>query len=117
MERVYAVAPLTLPAHTSILTGMYPPQHGVRNNGMHYVPPEVETLPERLREHGFATAAFVSASVLERRYGLDQGFGVVLHSQERRDDLDGGLSQIPRRRDSRHRASGPLHLRSAMGRS
>src|SRR5262245_27756400 len=39
-EHAYAVAPITLPAHTSLLTGLYPPQHGVRNNGMHYVPPE-----------------------------------------------------------------------------
>jgi arylsulfatase A-like enzyme/Tfp pilus assembly protein PilF len=90
MERVYAVAPLTLPAHTSILTGLYPPQHGVRNNGIHYVPQEIETLPETLQRHGFATAAFVSASVLEKRYGLDQGFDVY------DDDLSSGVARFPR---------------------
>ena len=73
-ERAYAVAPITLPAHTSLLTGLYPPQHGVRNNGMHYVPPEVVTLAEHLSPHGYRTAAFVSAAVLDKRYGLDQGF-------------------------------------------
>ncbi len=75
-EHAYAVAPITLVAHTSILTGLYPPQHGVRDNGIHYVPDEVETLAERLHAGGYATAAFVSAAVLDRRYDLDQGFDV-----------------------------------------
>ncbi|MFB3110558.1 MAG: sulfatase, partial [Gemmatimonadales bacterium] len=76
MEKAYAVAPLTLPAHTSILTGLYPPQTGVRNNGTHFVPAELTTLTERLSEEGYRTGAFVSAAVLERRYGLDQGFEI-----------------------------------------
>lgn len=75
-EQAYAVAPITLPAHASILSGLYPPQTGVRNNGTHYVSAETITLAERLRPLGFRTAAFVSAAVLERRYGLDQGFEV-----------------------------------------
>ncbi|MCP4660955.1 MAG: sulfatase-like hydrolase/transferase, partial [bacterium] len=43
LDQSYSVAPITLVAHTSILTGLYPPQHGVRNNGLHYVPEEMET--------------------------------------------------------------------------
>lgn len=68
------VAPITLPAHTSILTGLFPPAHGVRDNGVYSVPDRVETLAERLKKAGYRTQAFVSAVVLARRYHLDQGF-------------------------------------------
>ncbi len=75
-ERAWAVTPVTLPSHASILTGLYPPAHGVRNNGNHYLPGEAVTLAEILRREGFRTAAVVSAAVLDRRYGLGQGFEV-----------------------------------------
>ena len=69
-------APITLPAHCSIMTGLYPPAHGVRDNGNYALGPEAVTLAERLAAAGYRTAAFVSAAVLARRYGLDQGFEV-----------------------------------------
>lgn len=69
-----SAAPITAPSHSSILTGLLPPAHGVRDNGTYALPPEVKTLAERLAESGFATHAIVSAIVLARRYGLDQGF-------------------------------------------
>jgi len=69
-------APITLPAHSSIMTGLYPPAHGVRDNGNYALGPEAVTLAERLQAAGYRTAAFVSAAVLARRYGLDQGFEV-----------------------------------------
>lgn len=69
-------APLTLPSHATILTGMRPPEHGVRHNGIFRLGPEVRTLPERLRDSGFGTAAFVSTYVLDSGFGLDQGFDV-----------------------------------------
>jgi len=67
-------APITLPAHASIMTGLYPPAHGVRDNGNYALAPAAVTLAERLSEAGYRTAAFVSAAVLARRYGLAQGF-------------------------------------------
>src|SRR5262245_26376924 len=67
-------APITLPAHCSIMTGIYPPVHGVRDNGNFALGPEAVTLAERLAAAGYRTGAFVSAAVLARRYGLDQGF-------------------------------------------
>ncbi|HEX9794328.1 MAG TPA: sulfatase-like hydrolase/transferase [Planctomycetota bacterium] len=73
-ERAIAPAPITLPSHTSILTGLYPIHHGARNNGTHHVEPEIETLAEMLSKEGFATGAVVSALVLDSRYGLDQDF-------------------------------------------
>jgi arylsulfatase A-like enzyme/Tfp pilus assembly protein PilF len=69
-------APITLPAHSSIMTGLYPPAHGVRDNGNYALGPDAVTLAERLGAAGYRTAAFVSALVLTRRYGLDQGFEV-----------------------------------------
>lgn len=74
VERSIAAAPLTLPTHTSIFTGLEPPAHGVRDNGIYRVPDEVLTLAERLGAEGYRTQAFVSAMVLHRRYNLSQGF-------------------------------------------
>src|SRR5262249_1304252 len=59
-----------------ILEGLYPAATGVRDNGNYARGSEAVTLAERLAAAGYRTAAFVSASVLARRYGLDQGFEV-----------------------------------------
>jgi len=75
-EHAVATAPVTAPAHASMLTGLYPPRHGVRDNSTHYLPADVPTLAEWLSGAGYRTAAFVSTVILERRYGLDQGFEV-----------------------------------------
>jgi arylsulfatase A-like enzyme len=71
-----AATPLTLPSHTSMLTGLDPPAHGVRDNGIFRLPPDVPTLAERLEERGVRTAAHIAAFPLERRFGLDRGFSV-----------------------------------------
>lgn len=73
-ERAFTTAPLTLPAHASILSGRSMAAHGVFNNGTFRLAPEVPTLAEALRRAGFRTGAFVSAPVLSRIYGLDRGF-------------------------------------------
>ncbi len=75
-ERAFAHVPITLPSHTSILSGTIPPFHGVRDNGGFMVRKDLVTLPEILKDQGYATAAFVSAFVLDSRYGLDEGFDV-----------------------------------------
>lgn len=69
-----AVAPLTLPAHASILTGLYPPRHGVRDNGDFVLPAAETTLGEHLKRQGYATVAAVGSVVLAAAQGLDQGF-------------------------------------------
>jgi arylsulfatase A-like enzyme/Tfp pilus assembly protein PilF len=69
-----SAAPLTLPSHASILTGLYPPRHGARYNGVSRLEPRFDTLTERLRERGYATGAVVGAYVLAAKYGLEQGF-------------------------------------------
>lgn len=73
-EWARTVTPTTLPAHTSMLTGLYPHRHTVRDNSLSAVPQGALTVAERARAAGFATAAFVSAKVLDRAFGLDQGF-------------------------------------------
>ncbi|MCK7480062.1 MAG: sulfatase-like hydrolase/transferase, partial [Candidatus Moduliflexus flocculans] len=67
--------PLTLPSHSTILTGLYPATHGVRNNG-HELAAKWRTLAGILKERGFATAAFVSAFSVDSRFGLGRGFDV-----------------------------------------
>lgn len=69
----FAVAPITLPAHASILTGRYPAGHGARHNGLR-VDLGVPTLADALGPQGFATGAFVGAFPLDRRFGLIKGF-------------------------------------------
>jgi choline-sulfatase len=85
--RVDTAAPITLPSHSTILTGLFPPRHGVRDNGTFVLSPKVETLAKRLAARGYDTAAVISAVVLARRQGLDQGFRVY------DDDLGAGYAQ------------------------
>lgn len=70
------VAPLTLPAHASMLTGLTPVRHTLRENGLAALPSSADTLAERLHERGWQTGAFVAAAVLDSTFGLDQGFEV-----------------------------------------
>jgi arylsulfatase A-like enzyme/tetratricopeptide (TPR) repeat protein len=67
---------VTLPSHTNILTGLYPYQHGVRDNSGFALSPKVPTLATLLKRAGYATGAFVGAYPLEARFGLNQGFDV-----------------------------------------
>ena len=69
-----APIPLTLPSHSTIMTGRTPPFHEVRDNGTFLLSPENVTLAEVLKARGYDTAAFVSAFILDERFGLSQGF-------------------------------------------
>jgi arylsulfatase A-like enzyme/Flp pilus assembly protein TadD len=73
--RAYCPAPLTLPSHCSIMTGLDPVAHGVRNNG-HDLPSGVKTIAEILNGHGYSTSAFVSSFSVDSRFGIDRGFDV-----------------------------------------
>jgi arylsulfatase A-like enzyme/Tfp pilus assembly protein PilF len=68
------VAPLTLPSHSTILTGLLPPHHGVRNNSEFRLDARSTTLAELLGGSGYETAAFISAFVLDARFGTGRGF-------------------------------------------
>ena len=69
-----AHAPLTAPSHASILTGLTPLRHGVRDNGRFVLPQTVPTLAEAFHAAGYRTAAFVSGFPLHHRFGLGRGF-------------------------------------------
>jgi len=73
-EKCISAATLTLPSHTSLMTGTYPTFHGVRDNGGFLVPQEITTLAELMKQHGYKTSAYVAAYVLDSKWGLDQGF-------------------------------------------
>lgn len=75
-SQAIAPAPVTLPSHASILTGLYPFRHGARTNTLSRLGDAHETLAEVLSRNGYATAAVVSAFVLDSRFGTDQGFAV-----------------------------------------
>ncbi len=70
------VVPVTLPSHTTIMTGVDPPKHGVRHNGEYRLEAGRATLAEVLGKGGYETSAFVSAFVLDARFGLNRGFSV-----------------------------------------
>jgi arylsulfatase A-like enzyme/tetratricopeptide (TPR) repeat protein len=67
---------VTLPSHVNILTGLYPYQHGVRDNDGFRLGADVPTLATRLKARGYSTAAFIGAFPLDSRYGLARGFDV-----------------------------------------
>ncbi len=77
---------VTLPSHTNILTGLYPYQHGVRDNSGFVLGPQVPTLATLLKQAGYATGAFVAAYPLDSRYGLNRGFDVYDESFPRGSD-------------------------------
>ncbi len=84
-EQAYVTVPLTLPSHASILTGLYPPENGMHINGRGQLSSQIPTLATTLQKHGYDTAAFIGAVVLNAKAGLDQGFQLY------DDDMAGGV--------------------------
>jgi arylsulfatase A-like enzyme/Tfp pilus assembly protein PilF len=73
-EQASTAAPLTLPSHSSIFTSLFPPEHGVRDNGGFFLAPSHQTLASVLKKNGFQNGAVVGAFVLDGKWGLNQGF-------------------------------------------
>ena len=69
-----SAVPLTLPSHATIHTGLLPPLHGVRENGIDVLGAAHATVARLLKGAGYDTAAFVGAFVLDHQFGLAQGF-------------------------------------------
>lgn len=92
-ERAYTPVPLTLPSHASLMTGLYPPEHGLFVNGRGRLDNSIPVLAETLRAAGYKTAAFVAAFVLDSKFGLDRGFQTY----------DDDLSKAEPAHDSTHR--------------
>lgn len=75
-DQAFANAPICLPSHATMMTGLLPPEHGVRINGWNQLDLEKPTLAETLRKQGYQTGAFVASVNLFSRYGLNRGFQV-----------------------------------------
>jgi arylsulfatase len=100
-EEAYATAPMTQPSVSSLMTGRLPEHIGVARGNLRLLPPEVETLAERLAAEGVATAAVVSNSVLRREegspdedHGVAQGFG---HYDDRMEEQEANREAFERR--------------------
>jgi choline-sulfatase len=111
-ERAIGAAPVTLAAHASLFTGLYPFAHGVRNNGTFALRSQVPTLTQVLHERGYLTAAFISAFVLDRRYGLASGFDEYDDRLENR----AGRGELERSGDGTARAAGAWLTKAAADR-
>src|SRR3982751_3626381 len=85
-EQAVSAGPVTLPAHSSLFTGRFPPEHGVRDNGGFFLGADQLTLAEVLKSRGYRTGGFVAAYVLAGKWGINQGFDTYF------DDFD--LSHI-----------------------
>jgi len=70
----FTAVPVTLPSHTALLTGSYPMSNGVHDFSNNKLSPDAMPLARVLHDNGYQTAAFVSAPVLDSRFGLDLGF-------------------------------------------
>ncbi|MFH1418788.1 MAG: sulfatase-like hydrolase/transferase [Planctomycetota bacterium] len=90
-----APTPVTLPSHSTMMTGRHPKNHGVRFNALARLGDEERTLAEVLSESGYATAAFVSAFVLDSRYGISQGFETYDLDYERRSEHWAAVAERP----------------------
>ena len=80
-ENAFTTAPWTLPAHASLLTGLYPRHHGAMTE-KHALPSDSKTIAETLHAHGFSTAAFVNSYYFSEQYGFNRGFDHFEYERE-----------------------------------
>src|SRR5262245_3358622 len=99
-ERAIAPIPMTLPSHTSLFTAEMPGMHGVRDNGGVRVAPEKTTLRAGLAARGWTTGGFVSAYVLDHRWGIAQGFSTYFDDFDLAKFKSMSMGDIQRRGDS-----------------
>lgn len=100
--RAYSHAPWTTPSHLSMLTGLYPSQHGrdipyglmIRWNDYYPRVPNFETLGDRLHAEGYDTAAFVGQGSISGTYGIEQGFDVFEEHRKAKGSMTDLVSNI-----------------------
>lgn len=91
----HAHSVVTLPSHTTMLTGLLPYEHGIRDNAGFRVADGTATLATRLKAAGFSTGAFVAGFPLTKRFGLTPGFDVY---DDQMPEMSGALSvSLPER--------------------
>lgn len=82
-KNAFSQVPLTLPSHISILTGLFPVHSGVHNNGLESFTKSGFLISETFHQNGYKTGAVVSSFVLDRKFGLSEGFDVYDDRMER----------------------------------
>ncbi len=92
-ENTISPVPITLPAHSSMLTGTIPPYHGVHYNGDYQLDQSSVTLAEILKDNGFTTGGIISAFVLDSKFGIDQGFDTYNDQFEEERRTAGDISE------------------------
>lgn len=97
-ERAYAPVPVTLPSHASMLTGLYPPEHGLHLNGRGRLGDTIPVLAEILRSAHYETGAFIASFVLNSKFGLDRGFQ---HYDDQFAEAGASEDPVHQRRDGR----------------
>lgn len=102
--RCETAAPITLPSHATIMTGLLPPRHGVRDNGTFSLSKSVPTLATVLAGNGYDTAGVVAAIILAQHFGLNNGCRIY------DDDLGEGYGAgtIVEERDAEHATDAAL---------
>ncbi|MCX6544349.1 MAG: sulfatase-like hydrolase/transferase [Acidobacteria bacterium] len=95
-DQAVSVAPLTLPVHSSIFTGKFPPEHGVRDNGGFFLDAKQTTLAEVLKARGYRTGGFIAAYVLDSKWGISQGFDTYFDDFDLSDSKGLSLGSIQR---------------------
>jgi arylsulfatase A-like enzyme/Tfp pilus assembly protein PilF len=91
-----STVPFTLPAHSSLMTGTYPPYHGVRENVGYTLDARLPTLAGSLAAAGWATGGFVSAFVLDGRWGIGRGFDTYFDDFEPPESGSTNLASVQR---------------------
>ncbi len=89
-DDAFSQVPMTLPSHATVLTGLYPPEHGLRVNGLNTLDVDKQTLAEILSENGYQTGAFVASFTVNHRNGLNRGFEVYSDEMDNAYDLPEG---------------------------
>src|SRR5881296_4557788 len=92
-DQVQTAVPLTGPSHATILTGQYPPAHGVRGNVVFTLGSKYPTLATVLKRQGYTTAAFVGAYPVAAAFGFNQGFDTFNEEFHETSPIDQGAER------------------------
>jgi arylsulfatase A-like enzyme/lipopolysaccharide biosynthesis regulator YciM len=95
-DNAASTVPFTLPAHSSIMTGSYPPSHGVRENVGYFLEEGTPTIARSLKAGGRSTGGFVSAFVLDSKWGIGQGFDRFFDDFDLKEMETANLSTVQR---------------------
>jgi arylsulfatase A-like enzyme/Flp pilus assembly protein TadD len=95
-SNAYTPVPITLPSHSSIMTGTYPTTSGMHDFSGNKLNPDQPTMASVLQKAGYATGAVVASAVLDSRFGLNHGFDFYYDHFEFNRLLETNLDEMER---------------------